>query len=90
MDEPEKFEAYDADFSRLVGDIAVTYNKCQGYVFRIFWSLNGMTRDKAKAVFFSVRSDSSQRDMTKALITSTNLESGDADIRQQVHGTAET
>lgn len=51
-----------------VGRATVAWNTVSGEVFEHFHLLSGMDEDAAKATFFTVASDRSQRDMVGRLI----------------------
>ncbi len=52
----------------LLGSITIVWNDAHEQVFKLFWYFSGMPKPQAEAVFFSLRADSSQRDITKAVI----------------------
>ncbi len=53
---------------QLIGAITIVWNDAHEQVFKLFWYFSGMSKDQAEAVFFSLRADSSQRDITKSII----------------------
>lgn len=52
----------------LVGAITIVWNDAHEQVFRLFWYFSGMPKEQAEAVFFALKSDSAQRDVTEAVI----------------------
>jgi len=55
--EPDKY-------AFLIGRVVISWNEVHWAVYALFLELSGMDPDRAKDVFFSIRNDSSQRDMT--------------------------
>jgi hypothetical protein len=51
----------------LLGRITIQWTTIQAAISRVFRRLSGLDAAKAEAVFFAVKSDTSQRDMTLAL-----------------------
>ncbi|MGP2491735.1 hypothetical protein ACTDI4_08895 [Mesorhizobium sp. PUT5] len=51
-----------------IGRATIAWNNVSQSVYYIFQTLTGLDHDAAKAAFFAVSSDRSQRDMTQALI----------------------
>ena len=54
------------ELAHLVGEINVEWNEAHSWVFGIFSALLG-DHERAKAIFFALRIDSAQRDITTAL-----------------------
>lgn len=52
----------------LLGSITIVWNDAHEQVFKLFWYFSGMSKAQAEAVFFSLRADSAQRDIAKAVI----------------------
>ncbi|MDA8390886.1 MAG: hypothetical protein M0Z76_09200 [Gammaproteobacteria bacterium] len=52
----------------LLGSITIIWNDAHEQVFKLFWYFSGMSKEQAEAVFFSLRADSAQRDIAKAVI----------------------
>jgi len=52
--------------AELIGRVVIAWNEVQWMVYRLFVVFSGMSEDQAKDVFFSLRSDSTQRDLTLA------------------------
>jgi hypothetical protein len=57
-----------ADLIDNIGKITLAWNDLHLFVFSIFWRLNGNHALRSKAIFFAVRADRTQRDMTMALV----------------------
>ena len=53
-------------YAFLIGHIVISWNEVHWAVYALFLELSGMDPDRAKDVFFSVRNNSTQRDMTLA------------------------
>jgi hypothetical protein len=51
----------------LIGRVTMQWTTIQAAISQLFRRLSGLDAEKAEAVFFAVKSDSSQRDMTLAL-----------------------
>lgn len=51
----------------VIGMVTVAWNGAQENVFRLFHLLSGMPKPMAEAVFFSLKADSAQRDITRAV-----------------------
>ncbi|MEQ1942262.1 hypothetical protein ABMA32_07545 [Mesorhizobium sp. VNQ89] len=54
-------------FATTLGHVTITYNEAQAFVLSIFINLSGAERHVARAMFFSIKSDAGQRDMTIAM-----------------------
>ena len=52
-----------------VGRANITWNTLQYMLFQAFWQLSGLDVESAKAVYFAVKSDRSQRDMLTEMLT---------------------
>jgi hypothetical protein len=71
-------EEFDRDFlnetveerAALIGKVTIVWNICQSLVYSIFHRLTGMARPNSRAVFFSLKADTAQRDITLALAQS--------------------
>jgi hypothetical protein len=50
----------------LIGSIVIAYNEVQYLVFVLFVAFSGMPFEQARSVFFALKSDRSQRDITLA------------------------
>src|SRR5216684_2202670 len=54
------------EHAAMIGRVAVAWNDVQFAVSQIFWLLSGMPQKRAHAVFFALRTDAAQRDITNA------------------------
>jgi hypothetical protein len=57
-------------FATTLGHVTIKYNEAQAFVLHIFINLSGAERHVARAMFFSMKSDAGQRDMTIAMARS--------------------
>jgi hypothetical protein len=57
-----------ADLVPKIGKITIAWNDLHLFIFGLFWRLNGNAALRSKAIFFAVRADRTQRDMTAALV----------------------
>lgn len=55
------------DISHLIGAVTLLWNSAHGQIFRLFYKVSGMPKPMAEAVFFSLRSDASQRGIARAV-----------------------
>lgn len=60
-----------ANQSLIIGAVTIAWNEACEAVFLLFWLLSGMQKDMAEAIFFSLRSDAAQRDVSRAVCTHT-------------------
>ncbi len=71
--EPSEIEAYKLrekiydDLAKSIGRASMVWNDVQSEVFFLFKKLSKMDLSSAEAVFFAVKTDASQREMTAAL-----------------------
>lgn len=56
------------DLSERIGNVTISWNSCQEMLFMIFWRLTAMPHEAATGIFFTLKSDSTQRDITGALV----------------------
>ncbi len=61
-----KIAAYRAQ-AEIIGTVATTWNGAQESLFFVFVALMGMRKPDAEAIFFTLKADSAQRDITGAL-----------------------
>lgn len=54
-------------FAKTLGYVTIKYNEAQAFVLHIFINLSGAERHVARTMFFSMKSDAGQRDMTIAM-----------------------
>lgn len=59
---------YEVSVPLTVGRATVSWNTLSGAIFMLYRQLSGMDEESAKATFFCVTSDRSQRDMVSALV----------------------
>ena len=52
----------------LIGQMTITWNECQSIIFMMFYRALDVGIVKATAIFFALRSDGTQRDITAALL----------------------
>ena len=52
--------------AELIGRVVISWNEVQWMVYRLFVTFSAMPPQQAQDVFFSLRSDASQRDLTLA------------------------
>ncbi len=57
-----------SDHAKLIGQIAILMNTLQSIVNAIYITVIGTDFEVAQAVFFSVKSDAGQRDLTMAAV----------------------
>jgi hypothetical protein len=76
---PERIQA-------TVGDIALTWNAMHVAIFYIFAALTGLDKNLASAVFYTLKADSAQRDITKAaaMVRLSENAPAEADLRQKI------
>jgi hypothetical protein len=55
------------DQATLIGQVVLEWNHMHDMIFHSFWQLSGMSREQAQAVFYALKADSAQRDITAAL-----------------------
>ncbi len=60
-----------SDLAPLIGKMTIDWNECQSSVFLMFNQMLGVGVYKAMAIFFAVKSDGGQRDITIALANNT-------------------
>jgi hypothetical protein len=70
-DKPDPIEAaairaYD-EHANVIGMVAVCWNGAQEFLYLMFVVLMGMRRAEAEAIFFTLKADTAQRDITRAL-----------------------
>lgn len=53
----------------LIGAITIASNAAYEQLFRLFWMASGLPKEAAEAVFFSIKSDSGQRDITRNIVS---------------------
>lgn len=53
--------------AEIIGNVAISWNMCHVMVFSLFYMLSGMSWDRAAAVFFALKADVQQREITMAL-----------------------
>jgi hypothetical protein len=63
-------EQYYHDHAAMLGHVSLAWNDCHFMVFNIFHTLSGMAWMQAQAVFFALKADQAQRDITAALLQS--------------------
>lgn len=56
-----------AAHAEAIGKVTISWSMCQLLVFALFYDLSGMTWENARAVFFALKSDATQREVTAAL-----------------------
>lgn len=62
-------EAPKKSLPRVIGEMTVLWNDCQALIFLMFHRTLALTLPQARAIFFTLRNDNSQRDITAALIS---------------------
>jgi len=72
------------EFAKTIGMVTIKYNEAQAAVLVIFVLLSDLNRDVARTLFFSVKSDAGQRDMTIALANTKLAETHPEDRRNVV------
>jgi hypothetical protein len=70
MSDPD-FEKMYNEHAALVGHVTLAWSNIHSQVFRIFALLCGMTGRQSEAIFFALKSDASQREITLAVINET-------------------
>lgn len=53
----------------LIGAITIASNAAYEQLFRLFWMASGLSKEAAEAIFFSIKSDSGQRNITRSIIS---------------------
>lgn len=71
-------------FAKTLGHVTIKYNEAQAFVLFIFSNLLGSERHMAKTLFFSMKSDTGQREMTVALVKALMGEALPDDCREIV------
>jgi hypothetical protein len=54
------------EHAQLIGSVVIAYNKVQWVIFVLFVALSGMPAEEARDIFFALKSDRLQRDITLA------------------------
>ena len=67
MSDPDLEKQYD-EHAALVGHVTLAWSNIHSEVFAIFSLLCGMEGRRSEAIFFALKSDASQRDITLAII----------------------
>jgi hypothetical protein len=70
MPDPDLEKQYD-EHAALVGHVTLAWSNIHSQVFRIFALLCGTTKRQSEAIFFALKSDASQREITLAVINET-------------------
>jgi hypothetical protein len=70
-----------AEHAELIGRVSMAWNSIQYVIFLLFTKLSGLPADKAEAVFFTLKADTAQRDIT-AKVGAVALESQPALLTQ--------
>jgi hypothetical protein len=65
------------EHAALVGRVSIAWNDVQFEIFKLFAAVSGMPEVRAEAVFFALRNDRSQRDITLAAALNALLDNGD-------------
>jgi len=52
----------------LIGAVTIAWNAAHEQLFRLFWMASGLPKEAAEAIFFSIKSDSGQREITRSII----------------------
>jgi hypothetical protein len=58
----------ETELATMIGRITIAWNDVQSEIFELFAAASGVERQKAAMIFFSLRTDASQRDITNAAI----------------------
>lgn len=66
-------------FATTLGHVTIKYNEAQAFVLNIFINLSGAERHVARAMFFSIKSDAGQREMTIAMARALMVDDDDAE-----------
>lgn len=53
--------------ANVIGHVTISWNTTQSLVFAIFGSLSRLSHDEAQAIFFALKADTAQRDITRDL-----------------------
>ena len=56
-----------SDLTEKIGKLTIAWNDLHFFVFSIFWQLNGNDAARSSAIFFSIQSDRTHRQVTVAL-----------------------
>jgi hypothetical protein len=68
MSEPENLVGAALDkHANVIGHVTISWNTAQSLVFVLFSSLSRLTYDEAQAIFFALKADTAQRDITREL-----------------------
>lgn len=59
------------EFAESIGELNLAWTGAHDFVYRIFQDVSGLTEKQARAIFFSIRSDSLQREITKKVVQAT-------------------
>lgn len=63
----KRIDALMNDQATLIGRVTLEWNHVCDMVFHTFWQLSGMELEQARAVFYALKADSAQRDITSAI-----------------------
>jgi hypothetical protein len=75
---------YYTEHAASIGRVTIAWNECQETVFHIFFLLSGMTWENAQAVFFALKSDATQREITIALLPASLATTNDEALRKKL------
>ena len=67
------------EHARIIGHLTIVWNTAQHTILQIFEAVSDLSPEAAQAVFFAVKSDSGQRDITMALCEA-ELPQNDSDL----------
>ncbi|HRF08999.1 MAG TPA: hypothetical protein PL193_10205 [Xanthobacteraceae bacterium] len=82
MDEnPIDLKVYD-EHAKLVGRVTMAWAEIHAVLYRIFWGVSGLEREMAEAIFFSLKSDSAQRDLVIAALSERFKAEEDKEVRK--------
>lgn len=75
---PDPFE----QIAPLIGHVTIAWNNLQFWIFCVFWKLLAAGATKADSIFFALRTDKAQRDITLQIIKAAMFESDE--LRSQL------
>lgn len=71
MDSPKPFSNFTTSSFREhtegIGNIAIMWNACHAMLWHYFWALSGLQENVAKSIYFTLKSDTAQRNITHCL-----------------------
>lgn len=73
----EKTPDVRSQLAQSIGELNLAWTSAHDFVYRIFEDVTGLTEAQARGIFFSIRSDALQREITKKVVRATLTDSDD-------------